>query len=58
LTVYNILGKTVIEPIKDMTYQSGTYSILLDGSQLSSGLYYYALKAGKYHDVRKMIVMK
>jgi Leucine-rich repeat (LRR) protein len=58
LTVYNILGKTVIEPIKDMTYQSGTYNILLDGSQLSSGLYYYALKAGKYHDVRKMIVMK
>jgi hypothetical protein len=58
LTVYNILGKTVIEPIKDMTYQSGTYSILLDGSQLSSGLYYYALKAGMYHDVRKMIVMK
>jgi len=52
------LGKTVIEPIKDMTYQSGTYSIFLDGSQLSSGLYYYALKAGKYHDVRKMIVMK
>jgi hypothetical protein len=58
LTVYNILGKTVIEPIKDITYQSGTYNILLDGSQLSSGLYYYALKAGKYHDVRKMIVMK
>ena len=58
LTVYNILGKTVIEPIKDMTYQSGTYNILLDGSQLSSGLYYYTLKAGKYHDVRKMIVMK
>jgi len=58
LTVYNILGKTVIEPIKDVTYQSGTYSIFLDGSQLSSGLYYYALKAGKYHDVRKMIVMK
>ena len=58
LTVYNILGKTVIEPIKDVTYQSGTYSILLDGSQLSSGLYYYALKAGMYHDVRKMIVMK
>jgi hypothetical protein len=58
LTIYNILGKTVIEPIKDVTYQSGTYSILLDGSQLSSGLYYYALKAGMYHDVRKMIVMK
>ena len=58
LTVYNILGKTVIEPIKNMTYQSGTYSILLDGSQLGSGLYYYALKAGMYHDVRKMIVMK
>jgi Leucine-rich repeat (LRR) protein len=58
LTVYNILGKTVIEPIKDVIYQSGTYSILLDGSQLSSGLYYYALKAGMYHDVRKMIVMK
>ncbi|HIN25771.1 MAG TPA: T9SS type A sorting domain-containing protein [Candidatus Marinimicrobia bacterium] len=58
LTIYNILGKTVMEPIKDITYQSGTYSILLDGSQLSSGVYYYTLRAGRYHKIRKMLVMK
>jgi hypothetical protein len=58
LTVYNILGKTVMEPIKDITYQTGAYSIFLDGSQLSSGVYYYALKAGMHHEIRKMIVIK
>jgi len=58
LTIYNILGKTVMEPIKDITYQTGTYSILLDGSQISSGVYYYTLRAGRYHKIRKMLIMK
>ncbi len=58
LTVHNILGKTVMEPIKDITYQTGTYSILLDGSQLSSGVHFYSLQAGRYHKIRKMLVIK
>jgi Leucine-rich repeat (LRR) protein len=58
LTIYNILGKTVMEPIKDITYQTGTHNILLDGNHLSSGVYYYTLKAGEHHQIRKMLVMK
>ena len=58
LSVYDLLGKTLIEPVKNIHYQAGTYNILFDGNQLSSGVYYYALKAGSYRDIRKMLVIK
>ena len=58
LTVYDILGRTVIEPVKNTIYQAGTYSILLDGSQLSSGVYYYTFQAGRHNEIRKMLVIK
>ena len=58
LTVYDILGRTVIEPVKNTIYQAGTYSIVFDGSQLSSGVYYYTLQAGKHNEIRKMLIIK
>ena len=58
LSVYDLLGKTLIEPVKNIHYQTGTYNIFIDGNQLSSGVYYYALKAGSYRDIRKMLVIK
>jgi len=58
LSVYDLLGKTLIEPVKNIHYQAGTYNIFIDGNQLSSGVYYYALKAGSYRDIRKMLVIK
>ena len=53
-----IVREAKMEPIKDITYQTGTHNILLDGNHLSSGVYYYTLKAGEHHQVRKMLVMK
>ena len=58
LTVYDILGRTVIEPVKNINYQAGTYSIVFDGSPLSSGVHFYILQAGRYHEIRKMLVIK
>ena len=58
LTVYDILGRTVIELVKNINYQTGTYSIVFDGSQLSSGVYFYTLQAGRYHEIKKMLVIK
>jgi|ETNmetMinimDraft_8_1059916.scaffolds.fasta_scaffold12157_2 hypothetical protein len=58
LTIYDILGRTVIELVKNINYQAGTYNIVFDGSPLSSGVHFYILQAGRYHKIRKMLVIK
>ena len=37
---------------------AGNYEVEFDASQLSSGVYYYTLKAGEYIQSKKMILMK
>ncbi len=57
LKVYNIQGKEVATLInKEM--QPGSYQIKFDGSNLASGIYFYKLSSGNYHQVKKMILMK
>jgi len=57
LKVYDILGKeikTIVNEIKP----AGTYSIVFDGSNLASGIYYYSLEAGEFMDIKKMVLLK
>ena len=57
LTVYNSLGQTVAELVNE--YQSkGKYSVEFDASNLSSGIYFYKIKAGEFSDVKKMLLTK
>lgn len=57
LTVYDIQGKIVYEPIND-TRNAGRYSVQFDGGNLSSGVYLYELVAGKYREVKKMTLVR
>ena len=62
LEVYNLRGqlvKTLVNEVKD----TGSYSVSWDGTNdsgksVSSGVYFYQLKAGKYTSTKKMILMK
>ncbi len=59
LRVYNVLGKQVATLIdKDMS--SGKYNVTFNSTSigLTSGVYFYQLKAGKYTETKKMILMK
>ena len=57
LTVYNSLGQTVAKLVNE--YQSkGKYSVEFDASNLSSGIYFYKIKAGEFSDVKKMLLTK
>jgi hypothetical protein len=58
LTIYNVLGQPVISPIRGKYYSAGTYSVSVNASSLSSGVYFYKLRAGEFQGVRKMVVMK
>jgi hypothetical protein len=38
--------------------KAGQHEIELNGSHLSSGIYYYRIEAGEFQDVKKMILLK
>ena len=57
LKVYNILGKEVSIIISEKLNQ-GIHTYHFDGNNLASGVYYYQLVAGKFQDVKKMILIK
>jgi hypothetical protein len=57
LSVYDILGRKVIELVN--SYQkSGKYDINVDMNSISTGIYFYTLKAGNYRDSKKLVLVK
>jgi hypothetical protein len=57
LKVYDVRGQEV-QTLVNGSLQPGTYNVTFDGSKLSSGIYYYTLKAGDFTETRKMILVK
>lgn len=57
LSVFDITGKEV-EKIISRYLQPGSYRAVFDGSQYSSGLYFYRLQTGDFTVTRKMILIK
>jgi hypothetical protein len=57
LVVYNMLGQ-VVKTLADGNYDAGTYQRTFDGTNLSSGVYIYELKANNVVLKQKMILMK
>jgi len=57
LKIYNMIGqevKTLVEENK----APGTYNVNFNASNLSSGVYFYSLRAGNYYQVKKMMLIK
>ena len=57
IRVYDILGN-VITTLVDKLQNAGNYKIVFNAKNLTSGIYFYQIKAGKYTQVRKMILLK
>ena len=58
LVVYNIIGKEITTLVNEKK-SSGTYKITFDGSNLSSGIYFYSLFInGVRVDTKKMLLIK
>ncbi len=57
LKVYDMLGREVAELINEYR-QAGSYSTQFNGSHLSSGIYFYKLKAGNFIQTKKLILLK
>lgn len=57
LVVYNMLGQ-IVKVLADGNYEPGLYQKNFDGSDLSSGLYIYELRANNIILKKKMILLK
>ncbi|MEO6695827.1 MAG: T9SS type A sorting domain-containing protein, partial [Ignavibacteria bacterium] len=57
MTLYNVLGKEVQTLFNKFT-TAGTYKVNLNGSDLSSGLYFYKIESGVFTNIKRMILIK
>ncbi len=57
LKVYDVLGK-LLYSLVDGNLNAGSYSYDFDGSDLSSGIYYYRLTSGDFTSIKKMTLVK
>ncbi|MBK8552666.1 MAG: T9SS type A sorting domain-containing protein [Ignavibacteria bacterium] len=62
LKLYNILGSEV-ETIVNQIQTTGTYSVIFDGANLTSGVYYYTISVASgsgnnFTDTKKLILLK
>jgi photosystem II stability/assembly factor-like uncharacterized protein len=57
LVVFDILGKEVATLVNEKL-APGTYEATFDGSNLTSGVYFYRLTAGDFSETKKMIMIK
>lgn len=57
LKVYDSQGRKVATLVNEVI-PSGNYNVSFNGTNLSSGIYYYQLTSGKFTETRKMILLK
>ena len=57
IIVFDILGKEIKELVNE-ELSPGTYQVNFDGSNLTSGIYFYRMTAGDFIETRKMILIK
>jgi len=57
IKIYNVLGSEVAVLVNEEK-PAGSYEVNFNAADLSSGVYYYTISAGKYNETRKMILLK
>jgi len=57
LSIFNLLGQKIATLVHERM-SAGIHQIEWDARVYPSGVYYYRLSVGKYHDIRKMILIK
>lgn len=57
LKLYDNSGKEILILLNEQL-SAGKYSLELNGSKLSSGIYFYKITAGNFTDTKKMVLLK
>ena len=57
IKIYNVLGREIAVLVNEKQ-SAGSYKIKWDGSNYTSGVYFYKLTAGYFTETKKMILIK
>jgi hypothetical protein len=57
LKVYDLFGQEVATLVNEVK-NAGIYQVTFDASDFASGIYYYMIKAGKFRQVKKMVLVR
>ncbi len=57
LKVYDVLGREVRQLVNERE-NAGIHFVTFDATNLPSGVYFYELQAGPYHDTQKLLLLK
>jgi hypothetical protein len=57
LKVFDVTGKE-IQTLVNERQNAGNHSVQFDASNLASGVYFYRLETGTFHDTRKLLLLK
>ena len=57
LKVFDVLGNEVATLVNEYK-TAGSYSVTFDAGNLSSGIYYYTISAGDFHQTKKLVLLK
>jgi hypothetical protein len=57
LKVYDVLGNEIATLVNE-ELPAGEYEVEFDGSGLTTGIYFYQLKAGEFTQTKKMTYLK
>jgi hypothetical protein len=58
LKVFNLLGQEVMTLVNGEVQNPGNYVALFEAQKLAAGVYFYRLEAGKFSEVKKMLLLK
>jgi hypothetical protein len=57
LTVFNAIGQEIVKLV-NRNMEAGKHTVTFDAEDLNSGIYFYKIEAGKFVQVKKMILLK
>jgi hypothetical protein len=57
IKIFDVLGREV-STLVNQNQNPGEYTIQFNGSGLSSGIYFYQIESGSFHNVKKMMLVK
>lgn len=58
LKVYDLTGRELVTLVNGQRHAAGKYRVTFDAARYASGVYFYAIQAGEYQSVRRMVLMK
>ena len=57
IKIYDVLGREIMTLVNEKL-SAGTYEFNFDGTNLSSGLYFYRMTTNKFSEIKRMILVK